>query len=246
MTEEKFEELVNSYLDNELTPEDFKILKEELESSFERRSIFVFYHRLHSASCSALLGKKVCKSREARKGRGQIGMKIYYLAQFGMAAACFVLAFVVLSPFFSNPNSNPAIVEFNETPPPLDLPLTNRGNEYSPRSTPAENRQTRMVIPAYLASLPDFKGLTLQPDNTGSDAFTATVHFFNRPDVFLGQVDFAENSSPPQHMQLQTMPQNRAFPMFEDSTASRSGRVILRNSREKPFRAELANFYFQR
>ena len=247
MTDEKFEELVNSYLDNELSAEDLEIFKAELESSFARRSIFVFYRRLHNASCAALTGSKG-SSRERRARRGQLGMKIYYLVQFGMAAACFVLAFVVLTPFFSNNGDSylTTTADVRQTqPPPLDLSLVKNTN-VSSQETP--HRVSRVVIPAHFASLPDFKGLTLQPVDADADTITATVHFFNKPDISLGQVDFVENASPVQQlqMQMQLMLRDRDFPIFEEPTPTQSARVIDRDSREQFYRTELANFYFPR
>ena len=41
---------------------------------------------------------------------------------------------------------------------------------------------------------------------------------------------------------------DRVFPLFEEESLSASARVVPRNPQlqEKPYRAELANFYFQR
>ncbi len=243
MTDDRFEELVNSYLDNELTAEDHEVLKAELESSFERRAEFVFYRRLHNASCAALIGCRA-DSRQSRTSRGQLGMKIYYLAQFGMAAACFVLAFVVLTPFFSdNDDQYLTTANITQTPPPLDLPLV-KTNAITPPKSPRQVR--RAVNPAHFVNLPDFKGLTLEPTDADSNAFTATVHFFNKPDMLLGQVDRIDNTSISHALQMQMMLRNRNFPIFEEPTLSRSGRVIPRDSRDQSYRTELANFYFPR
>ncbi len=254
MTDERFEELANSYLDDELNTEEFEILKEELNSSFERRSVFVFYRRLHNASCAALRGCGKGQSRETRIRRGQSGMKIFYLAQFGMAAACFALAFVVLATFFPKGSSSPSVVELEQTPPPLDLPLVNINSQPNNAiaQAPPASRQPRTLAQAQLAHFPDFQSLALQPveggNNTGS--VPATVYILNgldQPVILIGGIDFGETS--PAIVEMQLMLSDRAFSIFEEESLSASARVVPRSNpqlQENPYRAELANFYFQR
>ena len=249
MTDKRFEELVNSYLDDELDAEEFETLKEELNSSFERRSVFVFHRRLHNASCAALRGCGKGQSRETRNRRGQTGMKIYYLAQFGMAAACFALAFVVLAPFFHSGNSSPSLVELEQTPPPLDLPLVGVKNQPNDTQGQPASRPSRNLAPAQLAHFPDFQSLALQLVEGNDSSGPAAVYILNgldQPVILIGEIKFGETS--PAILEIQTMLSDHVFPLFEEESLSASARVVPRNAQlqENPYRAELANFYFQR
>lgn len=55
MTDEVFEDLVNLYLDKEISPAQLQILRNELERSPERQSTFQSYCRMHQATHFAAL-----------------------------------------------------------------------------------------------------------------------------------------------------------------------------------------------
>ncbi|NBB79035.1 MAG: hypothetical protein GVY36_06250 [Verrucomicrobia bacterium] len=94
MTEETFTELVNLYLDGEISEKDLSRLKSELAADAHRREVFVERNRLHKAMRLALNSQTL--------GRGQrVGFPRFsrWLLGTGLAASL-VFAWVFFSPAF--------------------------------------------------------------------------------------------------------------------------------------------------
>ena len=113
MSDFKFEELVNLFLDNELTVGEFELLRAELRLNKERRQTFELYCRMHRASCAALSGqcaldRPLGVSANRPSFTTGIDRKLVFLSRAGLFAATFALGLVIYSSFRGRDSVEPA------------------------------------------------------------------------------------------------------------------------------------------
>jgi hypothetical protein len=114
MTEEQFTELVNLYLDREISPEQLKSLKAELEVDPDRREAFAERRRLHRAMEIALNPEKekvghLPRGREAEDLSEFSGATRFprWILGSGVAASLLIAVFVLPAVFRDSAESLP-------------------------------------------------------------------------------------------------------------------------------------------
>ncbi len=105
MNKERFTELLNLYLDDEISSQDLSDLMEETRRDPERQNMFLDYCRIHKA-CS-LLGESF-EAKGSKRSFRQVAFA------FGGLAAAFVLLGMAgknLLPMFNSPEVQPSVVQ---------------------------------------------------------------------------------------------------------------------------------------
>ncbi|MBC2593265.1 hypothetical protein H5P28_03225 [Ruficoccus amylovorans] len=93
MTDSRFEQLVNLYLDKEISPEGFAALKKELASSAERRATFQQYRSLRAAESQIIRDSYVPDPADDIIPEPSRSQKLFaYLTQIGGMAAAVALS----------------------------------------------------------------------------------------------------------------------------------------------------------
>ncbi len=93
MTDSRFEQLVNLYLDKEISPEGFAVLKKELAESAERRATFQQYRNLRAAENRIIRGSYVPDPADDIMPEPSRSQKLFaYLTQIGGMAAAVALS----------------------------------------------------------------------------------------------------------------------------------------------------------
>lgn len=108
MTEEKFTELVNLYLDKEISAEDLERMKAEISANSERKRVFVDRCRLHKAMRMALEPDHSRSGGSSSSWSSVSGPGVFvprWLLLSG-AAASLVLGFMLLSPLYKSVSSS--------------------------------------------------------------------------------------------------------------------------------------------
>jgi len=95
MNEEVFEDLVNLYLDKEISPQQLEILRNELNSNHVRSETFRSYCRMHQAShFAALQATPVVPTRRAlSEVKSSSGIRRHHLGWTALAAALVLMTF---------------------------------------------------------------------------------------------------------------------------------------------------------
>jgi len=97
MNEEVFEDLVNLYLDKEISPQQLEILRSELDNNPVRAEVFRSYCRMHQAShLAALHAAPVIPTRRPLVASGSQGhpIRTHHLGWTALAAAVVLAAFI--------------------------------------------------------------------------------------------------------------------------------------------------------
>jgi hypothetical protein len=105
MNKERFTELLNQYLDDEISSRDLSDLMEETRRDSERQKMFLDYCRIHKA-CS-LLGD----SFETRRSKRSFKQVAYAVGGLAAAFALLGMAGRNLLPMLNSPTSPPSIVQ---------------------------------------------------------------------------------------------------------------------------------------
>jgi hypothetical protein len=93
MTDSRFEQLVNLYLDKEISPEGFAALKKELAESAERRQTFQQYRSLRAAENRIICGSYVPDPADDIMPEPSRRQKLFaYVTQIGGMAAAVALS----------------------------------------------------------------------------------------------------------------------------------------------------------
>ncbi|MDP0496729.1 MAG: hypothetical protein Q7Q73_11035 [Verrucomicrobiota bacterium JB024] len=93
MTDSRFEQLVNLYLDKEISPEGFATLKKELAESAERRRTFQQYRSLRAAENRIICGSYVPDPADDIMPEPSRRQKLFaYVTQIGGMAAAVALS----------------------------------------------------------------------------------------------------------------------------------------------------------
>ena len=113
MTDDVFEDLVNLYLDKEISPAQLRILREELDRNLERRATFESYCRMHQATHFAALSAAPVIPRlnpSAEQGRGKPAFFAFSRQVFAAAAIIAVVgSFATI--YFNGPFGKARIVQ---------------------------------------------------------------------------------------------------------------------------------------
>ena len=151
MRDTQFKELVNLYLDNEITEEQLRELSWELKTVPTRRRKFKSYYRLHQASCTVLSHSKDRIHIRPHKKRGIWNLS--FAAQFAIGTACVLISFSIFIPSLSR---NSPLLE--EIPPVYPI--------HASRSSEIEESVVRQLEPSNLkAAIPaDSELLVLHSD----------------------------------------------------------------------------------
>ena len=141
MKDSEFIELLNLYLDHEISAADAARLEAEVQSNADRRRIYQDYCRMQKA-CKILAqdfaeespdtsDRKIVAFEEARHNTRRRGVSLYVGGTLAAAAACvaLVLATRTHQPAGSNPSDvNPANVVATTTAPATTTPVTQPAN----------------------------------------------------------------------------------------------------------------------
>jgi len=218
ITEEKFEDLINLYIDREISPEDYAILKGEVVGNPDRRKTYELYRGIHHASVHALTQSDVTV-RDNRSGRSLI----YYFSNASLAAACVALAFVIFSPFTTETVPSATLAERPVLPVVEPEPA---------RESVVADNQGKM--PGLLAQLNDFSeyraSLNSNDPLSSDDAMViaaSSVRDFRHTFPLEGNKD-------------------GIFRVFNVSADDDARPIILERSSGSAFRSDLASFTFYR
>lgn len=118
MTDARFQQLVNLYLDGEITPSEETLLAIEIRDNPERRAKFLRYKQLHLAAAKAFHEHHVVFERTAHSARSR-PMAITITLTSGALVACVALTAVYLSA----PRSTPSLPYASATPAPVETPI---------------------------------------------------------------------------------------------------------------------------
>lgn len=127
MRRSRFEQLVNLYLDGEITKSELRCLRRELLRCPRHRKLFTEYWRLHKATCKARIGVDELVVRRRVGGQSRSFHSWFTYASVGAAAAVLVLGFASLAQveqFFASPDLTFAAEESTGAPvvaPPLEV-----------------------------------------------------------------------------------------------------------------------------
>jgi hypothetical protein len=228
MKDSKFIELLNLYVDHQISVEDAALLEAEIQRSPERRRIYREYCQMQKACVvlaetfrtQAPAGGKIAEAR--RKGRSRLAFATYTMGTLA-AAACVALVFVERNRF-SQTNTNtvnvhaPANLDASvASTVPTPAPAAVRVMAPAPIATPAAERP---------ALQPAFAGL-VRTDAAGHNSLVASV-----PLDWMNRV------------QLQRVPAQELW--FESRPSAQPNELIFRNARPADQQTSLAAFRFQR
>lgn len=117
MTDDVFEDLVNLYLDKEISPAQLRILKEELRRNSDRRSTFESYCRMHQATHFAALSAAPVIPRlhsGLEPGKGKPAFFAFSRQVFAAAAIIAVVgSFATI--YFNGPFGKSRIVQVSQS-----------------------------------------------------------------------------------------------------------------------------------
>jgi hypothetical protein len=117
MTDDVFEDLVNLYLDKEISPAQLRILKEELLRNSDRRSTFESYCRMHQATHFAALSAAPVIPRlnsNLEPGKGKPAFFAFSRQVFAAAAIIAVVgSFATI--YFNGPFGKSRIVQVSQS-----------------------------------------------------------------------------------------------------------------------------------
>lgn len=117
MTDDVFEDLVNLYLDKEISPAQLKILREELDRNSDRQSTFESYCRMHQAThFAALSATPVIPRLETSPTQGQGKPAFFALSRQVFAAAAIIAVVGTFTTiYFNGPFGKARIVQAQPT-----------------------------------------------------------------------------------------------------------------------------------
>ncbi len=220
MRDSEFEELVNLYLDSEITEDELQLLHRELRVTPSRRKTFESYYRLHRASC-AVLSKAGGRSGARALGKFE-GWNFSFIAQAAFGAACLLITLAIAIPSFSRRNQ---MAQAESFPPPTRL--SEARDTVGKISEPIDQIETVAVDPGFL--LP-------------SSNHTVLVDLPQSRDLFLGRIPVILNVESPFENQFERV----ALPEFPVHYQERYQSVVIESGRSGGYRPQFAGFTFQR
>lgn len=219
MKDAKFIELLNLYVDHQITAEDAALLEVEIQRSPDRRRIYREYCQMQKA-CAILAENFATPSRAGggkvvdfpRAGRSRLTFATYAMGALA-AAACLAVVFVQRGRFAGNdvlasPVSTSAAGNVASVPAPAAI---------APAANPGSARP---------ALQPAFGGLVRQESAVDTSlAASVPLDWMNR-------------------VQLQRVPAQDLW--FESRPATQPGELVFRSQRPNEAQTTLAAFRFQR
>jgi hypothetical protein len=156
MKESKFIELLNLYIDQQISPQDARLLEEEIAQDPQRRRVYQQYCKMHRA-CSLVFENFRAQAQPAAGGAGQIAAGVvdfqpharrirwgYYAA--GLAAAGFAVAVVGAHLYVRHaPASVPAVGDPVAVQPVHPAPDASLVRTETPSPRPAAPRTEALV-----------------------------------------------------------------------------------------------------
>ncbi|QXD26001.1 hypothetical protein F7C95_09005 [Opitutia bacterium ISCC 51] len=117
MTDDVFEDLVNLYLDKEISPAQLRILKEELLRNSDRRSTFESYCRMHQATHFAALSAAPVIPRLHSNLEPGKGKPAFFALSRQVFAAATIIAVVgsFATIYFNGPFGKSRIVQVSQS-----------------------------------------------------------------------------------------------------------------------------------
>ncbi len=106
MRNSRFQELVNAYLDREISRSEEALLAAEIKNNPRRLAQFQEYQRLHGATLRAI--SKLCPSTSDFTQRRKARRQACLLAALPIAAACLVTAVIILLLRLNTPPTTPS------------------------------------------------------------------------------------------------------------------------------------------
>jgi len=226
MKDNRFIELVNLYIDRQITPDEMDLLEAELQEHPRRRETYRQYCRMHRATTmvyesfrtekgEALVGSEpIARFESAGRRKTSVG---YYAA--GLAAACVALVFARMNQV---PASGPAVTV--AVPAPAAV-----------QSSPAIVQAAPVVVPAAAAEVRPVSAIVQNNPLVAEQDYAAMLAAMRREE----QRAFANGRIQP----------GRSVSLFEDGVFDSQPAGTARAFRNRPGQAsgsEFAAFQFQR
>ena len=222
MRNSEFEELVNLYLDNEITEEELRLLHLELRAAPTRRRTFESYYRLHQASCVVL-----------SKSHGRFGIRLLkksrvwsfpFVAQAAVGAACLLIALSIAVPSLSRKDP---FTQADSLAPPIQV-----SDVFEIKRSLAEQ-----IDPIDLIAVRVDSRLPLSRSDP-----TVLIEIPQSGDLFFGRIPVILNGN----SLFEESFKRRPPPDFQVEQQEQYQSLVIGTGRGGGYRPQLAGFTFQR